>query len=100
MADIAAEFEEGGLTRTLKDLFAGAAGGIAQVLLGKCICSVLSSYLPFNCSSHIWSRALFKDPNLTISGHTQKGILRRYHGSVCNSISKVLSVMRSQDPCS
>ena len=26
---------EGGLTRTLKDLFAGAAGGIAQVLLGQ-----------------------------------------------------------------
>ena len=35
MADIAAEFEEGGLKRTLKDLFAGAAGGIAQVLLGE-----------------------------------------------------------------
>lgn len=25
---------EGGVTRTLKDLFAGAAGGVAQVLLG------------------------------------------------------------------
>lgn len=35
MADIAAEVEEGGLKRTLKDLFAGAAGGIAQVLLGE-----------------------------------------------------------------
>ncbi|TVY88662.1 Carrier protein YMC1, mitochondrial, partial [Lachnellula willkommii] len=35
MADIAAEIEEGGLKRTLKDLFAGAAGGIAQVLLGE-----------------------------------------------------------------
>ena len=29
--------EEGGLTRTLKDLFAGAAGGIAQVLLGQSV---------------------------------------------------------------
>ena len=29
-----AEFESGGLNRTFKDLFAGAAGGIAQVLLG------------------------------------------------------------------
>jgi solute carrier family 25 (mitochondrial carnitine/acylcarnitine transporter), member 20/29 len=35
MADAAAEIEEGGLKRTLKDLFAGAAGGIAQVLLGE-----------------------------------------------------------------
>ena len=35
MADVAAELDEGGVARTLKDLFAGAAGGIAQVLLGK-----------------------------------------------------------------
>jgi hypothetical protein len=35
MADIAAvEMEEGGL-KVAKDLFAGAAGGIAQVLLGE-----------------------------------------------------------------
>jgi solute carrier family 25 carnitine/acylcarnitine transporter 20/29 len=26
---------DGGLARTVKDLFAGAAGGIAQVLLGQ-----------------------------------------------------------------
>jgi hypothetical protein len=35
MADAAAEMEDGGMVRTLKDLFAGAAGGIAQVLLGE-----------------------------------------------------------------
>jgi hypothetical protein len=35
MADAAAEMEEGGMVRTFKDLFAGAAGGIAQVLLGE-----------------------------------------------------------------
>lgn len=35
MADAAAELEEGGLARTFKDLFAGAAGGMAQVLLGE-----------------------------------------------------------------
>ena len=35
MADGPAELEEGGIKRTLKDLFAGAAGGIAQVLLGE-----------------------------------------------------------------
>jgi hypothetical protein len=28
------EGPDGGLARTLKDLFAGAAGGVAQVLLG------------------------------------------------------------------
>ena len=42
MADAAAELEEGGIKRTLKDLFAGAAGGIAQVLLGE-------SGVKFNC---------------------------------------------------
>lgn len=35
MGDVAAELDEGGVVRTLKDLFAGAAGGIAQVLLGE-----------------------------------------------------------------
>jgi solute carrier family 25 carnitine/acylcarnitine transporter 20/29 len=36
MADVAVvEIEEGGMKKTAKDLFAGAAGGIAQVLLGK-----------------------------------------------------------------
>ena len=30
-----ADLGSGGLQRTLKDLFAGAAGGVAQVLLGK-----------------------------------------------------------------
>jgi solute carrier family 25 (mitochondrial carnitine/acylcarnitine transporter), member 20/29 len=35
MADAAAEVEERGISQTAKDLFAGAAGGIAQVLLGK-----------------------------------------------------------------
>lgn len=35
---VEAELEEtGGLARTVKDLFAGAAGGVAQVLLGKYI---------------------------------------------------------------
>jgi len=35
MADAAAEIEEGGWTRTFKDLFSGAAGGVAQVLIGQ-----------------------------------------------------------------
>lgn len=30
------ELPEHGLKRTLKDLFAGAVGGVAQVLLGMC----------------------------------------------------------------
>ena len=33
MADV--DLDAGGLKQTLKDLFAGAAGGIAQVLLGQ-----------------------------------------------------------------
>ena len=35
MADAATDVDEGGMVRTLKDLFAGAAGGIAQVLIGE-----------------------------------------------------------------
>jgi solute carrier family 25 carnitine/acylcarnitine transporter 20/29 len=35
MAEIEAEVEAGGFARTAKDLVAGAAGGIAQVLLGE-----------------------------------------------------------------
>ena len=35
MADTGTVEVEQGLARTLKDLFAGAAGGVAQVLLGK-----------------------------------------------------------------
>lgn len=35
MADAAAEIEESGWKRTVKDLFSGAAGGIAQVLIGE-----------------------------------------------------------------
>ena len=37
--------EVGGFQRTLKDLFAGAAGGIAQVLLGQLVPICLLSYL-------------------------------------------------------
>ena len=33
MADV--DLEAGGLKQTFKDLFAGAAGGVAQVLLGQ-----------------------------------------------------------------
>lgn len=58
MADAAAEMEEGGMVRTLKDLFAGAAGGIAQVLLGEFIfLHARSRPLPNRSSSnrvYIW----------------------------------------------
>lgn len=54
MADAAAEIEEGGMVRTLKDLFAGAAGGIAQVLLGEFVFGS-GWFLEFNC----WSFFLF-----------------------------------------
>lgn len=47
MADAAAELEEGGMVRTLKDLFAGAAGGIAQVLLGEFIFDLSASECSF-----------------------------------------------------
>ena len=35
MADAVAEIEAEGATRAVKDLFAGAVGGVAQVLLGE-----------------------------------------------------------------
>ena len=46
MADAAAELDEGGIQRALKDLFAGAAGGVAQVLIGQFVISVFIRYLP------------------------------------------------------
>jgi len=35
MAEAEQELQAGGFVRILKDLFAGAAGGVAQVLLGQ-----------------------------------------------------------------
>ncbi len=35
MAEIAEEFETGGAKQTFKELFSGAAGGVAQVLIGE-----------------------------------------------------------------
>jgi hypothetical protein len=61
MADAAAELDEGGAVRTLKDLFAGAAGGIAQVLLGEfgayffCSCSNCFS-IDGSISNHVQAR--------------------------------------------
>lgn len=42
----AAEVDSGGLVNTLKDLFAGAAGGVAQVLLGELLsfCDALKGF--------------------------------------------------------
>ena len=58
MADAAAELDEGGIKRALKDLLAGAAGGVAQVLIGQFAISLFIRYLPiafgylcFNVSS-------------------------------------------------
>jgi hypothetical protein len=42
MADAAADVDERGVSQTAKDLFAGAAGGIAQVLLGKFVLDFFS----------------------------------------------------------
>ena len=46
MADAAAELDEGGIKRALKDLLAGAAGGVAQVLIGQFVISLFIRYLP------------------------------------------------------
>ncbi|KAI9680835.1 MAG: hypothetical protein M1817_004275 [Caeruleum heppii] len=51
------EAEAGGLTRTLKDLFAGAAGGVAQVLLDivKVRLQTTSEYSnALECAAKIW----------------------------------------------
>jgi glycerate kinase len=45
MAAAGIEVESGGMTRTLKDLGSGAAGGIAQVLLGILSISILSAWV-------------------------------------------------------
>lgn len=57
MADV--DLDAGGLKQTFKDLFAGAAGGVAQVLLGKFssvyVCRVIcsSSHMDFRVGSII-----------------------------------------------
>lgn len=56
MADAAAELDEGGIQRTLKDLFAGAAGGVAQVLLGQLSVVVFTGYF---CCSALDDRCFF-----------------------------------------
>jgi hypothetical protein len=54
----------GGLARTLKDLFAGAAGGVAQVLLGKwnqfarLLSSGPGSYARLRCLGPPWRQVL------------------------------------------
>ena len=62
MADAAAEVEERGVSQTAKDLFAGAAGGIAQVLLGKFISNFFTKEASGRMSRASWdpirSRAL------------------------------------------
>jgi solute carrier family 25 (mitochondrial carnitine/acylcarnitine transporter), member 20/29 len=44
MGDSAADLDgkpQGGALQTAKDLFAGAVGGVAQVLIGKCETTLL-----------------------------------------------------------
>jgi hypothetical protein len=62
MADGAAEMEGGGMARTLKDLFSGAAGGIAQVLIGEslyfclfiqCSCPIIITIYSFGYHVHL-----------------------------------------------
>ena len=74
MADAAAELDEGGVVRTLKDLFAGAAGGIAQVLLGEFEAQncFLLRQLPLCQQLHITSR-------VRISGGGEGGVAQLQH---------------------
>ena len=45
-----------GLRRTLKDLFAGALGGVAQVLLGQsCVNVMLSCYWDYSMFDHLFA---------------------------------------------
>ncbi|KAG4437011.1 mitochondrial carrier domain-containing protein [Leptodontidium sp. 2 PMI_412] len=74
MADAAAEMEEGGMLRTMKDLFAGAAGGIAQVLLGQ----------PFDIVK-VRLQTTTQYPNALVAAKTiyaQEGALAFYKGTL------------------
>jgi hypothetical protein len=54
MADAAADIEERGVSQTAKDLFSGAVGGIAQVLLGRFIIDLFAqNLLPHSLSGHV-----------------------------------------------
>lgn len=47
------DIQRQGFVRTLKDLFAGAAGGVAQVLLGKIIFALPAFCLQFQSSNNL-----------------------------------------------
>lgn len=54
MADAAADIEERGMAQTAKDLFAGAVGGVAQVLIGQFMVYFFDSR---RISSQLYSRS-------------------------------------------
>lgn len=54
MADVAEELEAQGFKRTLKDLFSGAVGGVAQVLIGESSSSQLSILFQGQITERIW----------------------------------------------
>lgn len=63
MADAANEIEEGGGVTALKDLFSGAVGGIAQVLIGVFVLFRFVWMFPFQ----FWSRVyLVSSPSLLL----------------------------------
>lgn len=71
MADAAADIEGRGFSQTAKDLFSGAAGGIAQVLIGE---SDISFFQPlwhvqsWNRSSVTWIVQFEPDWTFVASG--------------------------------
>lgn len=92
MGDVA-EIEQGGAVRMLKDLFAGAAGGIAQVLIGMgflfstCVLPSFLSWAMGCCQST--SRALL----LRLSFYMLLCFILRGESSGCNIYSKGVDAM-------
>jgi hypothetical protein len=77
MADAVADVEDGGLMRTLKDLFAGAAGGVAQVLLGMFklsflfVIEAMKVFLLVTCLSSNSLQHISKDPDRDLRAQGQ-----------------------------
>lgn len=87
MADAAAELDEGGIQRTLKDLFAGAAGGVAQVLLGQLSVVVFIGYF---CCSALDDRCFFVPSFAAIPGYITPNCRFSCFNTLCGGQEKVV----------
>ena len=100
MADAAAELDEGGVKRAVKDLFAGAAGGVAQVLIGQFKMIAFIRYLPiaFDCLCFIGS-SLHATLSLLFFGvkYAREADILQYTGQPFGKFQPITKVLKESE---